>query len=38
MAQSTRGNPRSDSRTRDTSVKITPLTHSVPVTTTAAAA
>lgn len=32
MAQSTRGYPGSDSGTRDTGVKITPPTHSDPVT------
>ena len=34
MAQSTRGYPGSDSGTRDTGVKITPPTHSDPVTST----
>jgi hypothetical protein len=34
MTKSTRGFPRSDSRTRASAVKITPATHSGPVTTT----
>lgn len=34
MAKRTRGYPGSDSGTRDTGVKITPPTHSDPVTTT----
>ena len=34
MTKSTRGYPRSDSRTPDTAVKITPATHQGPVTTT----
>jgi hypothetical protein len=34
MTKRTRGYPRSDSGTRDTGVKITPPTHSAPVTTT----
>lgn len=38
MAQSTRGYPGSDSGTRDTGVKITPPTHSAPVTPIPAAA
>ena len=38
VAKSTRGVPRSDSGTRATAVKITPATHSGPVTTTPSAA
>jgi len=38
MTKSTRGYPGSDSGTRDTGVKITPPTHSDPVTTTSSIA